>query len=201
MNVPNLALCLEGSNLELKELPWPVPSPDDVLVQVAYSVVNDLDGMILRGEVEEHLGALKQRSPCLTGIEFSGHVLEDAPGLRKGTRVMGMPEVLVGPACHQTVLAVPREFVIEVPDGLDLAGAASTINAALTASEALDTVFALRAEHRILVIGASGGVGSFAVQLASAAFAHPGFRGRRADGRHVRAASAGELHCEASHPA
>jgi NADPH:quinone reductase len=122
---------------------------------------------INRGE----LSLLEQRpNGWLPGQDVAGEVLaqaSDASGPPPGTRV-------VGPADSggwSERVAIPSHRVAALPDGVSLADAAALPVAGLTALRALQTGGPLLG-RRVLVTGATGGVGSFAVQLAVAAGAH-----------------------------
>src|SRR5262249_20238354 len=146
--------------LALRELPEPTPSPADVLVEVRAYAVN-------RGE----LNLLQQRPHgWAPGQDVAGVVVKaaaDGKGPAPGTRVVGAAE---GGGWSQRVV-VPSHRVAAIPDNVAFADAAALPVAGLTALRALRTGGPLLG-RRVLVTGASGGVGSFAVQLARVAGAH-----------------------------
>lgn len=148
------------AGLDLREIPEPSPSPSEVLVEVSAYAVN-------RGE----LGLLQQRPNGWTpGQDVSGLVAAtaaDGSGPRPGTRVVGAAD---GGGWSQRV-AVPSHRVAAIPDQVSFEEAAALPVAGLTALRALRTGGQLLG-RRVLVTGASGGVGSFAVQLAKVAGAH-----------------------------
>lgn len=148
------------AGLDLREIPEPSPSPSEVLVEVRAYAVN-------RGE----LGLLQQRPNGWTpGQDVSGLVAAtaaDGSGPRPGTRVVGAAD---GGGWSQRV-AVHSHRVAAIPDQVSFEEAAALPVAGLTALRALRTGGQLLG-RRVLVTGASGGVGSFAVQLAKVAGAH-----------------------------
>ena len=146
--------------LDRRELPDPEPGPHDVLVAVRAYAVN-------RGE----LSLLEQRADgWLPGQDVAGVVARpaaDGSGPPEGTRVVGIAE---GGGWSEQVI-VPAHRVAPLPDGTGFADAAALPVAGLTALRALREAGPLLG-RRLLVTGATGGVGSFAVQLGAAAGAH-----------------------------
>jgi NADPH2:quinone reductase len=153
--------------LRLAERADPVPGPGQVVVRIAAANVNPTDlaarvGHFPRGAVSP---------PFVPGWDFSGEVvsLDDAPlGLAVGDRVVGMihwydENGSVG--AYAESVAVDASCVVPLPEGLDSVLAATIPLNALSADQALK-LLNLQAPADVLVVGASGGVGSFAVQLA-----------------------------------
>ena len=140
-----------------REVPEPDRGPHDVLVEVAAFAVN-------RGE----LSLIEQRPDgWLPGQDVAGVVAAaaaDGTGPAVGTRVVGIAD---GGGWSERV-PVPSHRIAALPDEVSFAQAAALPVAGLTALRALRTGGALLG-RRVLVTGASGGVGSFAVQLARAA--------------------------------
>lgn len=149
-----------AGGLALRELPDPTPSGEDVLVDVRAYAVN-------RGEIN----LLQQRADgWQPGQDVAGVVVRaaaDGSGSAEGTRVVGVAD---GAGWAQRV-AVPSYRVAAIPDSVSFALAAPLGVAGLTALRALRLGGPLLG-RRVLVTGASGGVGSFAVQLAAIAGAH-----------------------------
>ncbi|MGE5133837.1 MAG: zinc-binding dehydrogenase [Gemmatimonadota bacterium] len=140
-----------------RDVPEPERGPHDVLVEVAAFAVN-------RGE----LSLIQQRPDgWLPGQDVAGVVAAaaaDGSGPALGTRVVGIAD---GGGWSERV-PVPSHRIAALPDEVSFAQAASLPVAGLTALRALRTGGALLG-RRVLVTGASGGVGSFAVQLARSA--------------------------------
>jgi NADPH:quinone reductase-like Zn-dependent oxidoreductase len=146
--------------LDRRELPEPEPGPHDVVVAVRAYAVN-------RGE----LSLLEQRADgWLPGQDVAGVVARaaaDGSGAPEGTRVVGIAD---GGGWSERVL-VPAHRVAALPDETSFEDAAALPVAGLTALRALREAGPLLG-RRLLVTGATGGVGSFAVQLGAAAGAH-----------------------------
>jgi NADPH:quinone reductase-like Zn-dependent oxidoreductase len=144
------------SGVALRDRPEPVPGPGEVLIHVEAYAVN-------RGE----LSLIEQRSDGWPpGQDVAGTVVEaPADGAPAGgARVVGVADQ----GAWAERVTVPLHRVAELPDEVSFAQAAALPVAGLTALRALRTGGALLG-RRVLVTGATGGVGSFAVQLARAA--------------------------------
>jgi NADPH:quinone reductase len=148
-----------GGDLELAEVPDPVPGDGEVLVDVTHAAVNPLDIWISRGAP----GAAAANLPWIPGTEGAG-VLDGQPVLVRGGGIG-----LVRPGLFATKVAAPAAAVVPLPEGTDPAAAASLGVAGITAWNCVHSLGACTAEDRVLVLGASGGVGSLAIQLAAAA--------------------------------
>jgi putative PIG3 family NAD(P)H quinone oxidoreductase len=141
------------------DLPDPVPAPGEVLVAVEAAGLNHADLHQLRGQYPPPAGESQ-----VPGLECSGVVLEGEKGSpwQPGTRVMA----LVGGGAHATRAAIPIGQLMPVPDNLSLIEGAAIPEAALTSWVNLVVEGGLQAGETVLVTGATGGMGSFAVQLA-----------------------------------
>lgn len=143
--------------LDRRELPDPAPGDHDALVEVRAYAVN-------RGE----LTLLQDRADgWAPGQDLAGVVVRsaaDGSGPPERTRVVGLAD---GGSWSELAL-VPSHRLAALPDGVEFTAAAALPVAGLTALRALRSGGALLGK-RVLVTGATGGVGSFAVQLAVAA--------------------------------
>ena len=154
--------------LELRELPEPEVGRDQVLLRVHAASINAADWHLLTAHdflVRTFQGWLKPKRRVL-GLNFAGTV--DAVGDRVtrfavGDRVFGSSMEAGGLA---ELAAVSEDHMVHVPDGVGFEEAAAVPTAAYTALQALRDHGHVRSGARVLVLGASGGVGCFAVQLA-----------------------------------
>jgi NADPH2:quinone reductase len=145
-----------GGRLQVDEIDEPVPADGEVLVDLAFASVNPLDVWITRGGV----GAAASNLPWIPGTEATGRIGERA------VLVRGAGLGVLRPGLSRERAAVPADAVIDVPAGIDLAAAAALPVAGITAWQAVHAKAHVQADDRVLVLGASGGVGSLAVQLA-----------------------------------
>lgn len=157
--------------LELVDLPRPAVQPGTVLVRVRASSVNPIDWKLASGKLRL---VMRSRVPCVPGFDVAGEVAEVGPGVAGftvGERVHARLAGLGGGGCAEYVLAGP-EVLAPIPDGLDVGEAAAMPLAGQTALQGLRDYAGLPMEGataRVLVVGASGGVGHLGVQIARAA--------------------------------
>lgn len=159
--------------LEVREIAKPVPVGNQILVRVGAASVNraDLDTLTARwGFTRLFLGLLRPRNPRL-GIDVAGTVEATGPTatrFRAGDRVFGDVYGHGAGAFADYVCAREKAF-IRVPDGLDLEAAATLPHSAVLAVQGLrHRGRTIQPGDRVLVSGASGNVGPFAVQIAKA---------------------------------
>lgn len=151
------------------EVPTPQPGSGEVLVKVHDSSVNGFDVAVARGYVR---GMMEYQFPVVIGKDFSGTISAVGEGVSRfqvGDKVFGvvMRQVLHDGAFGEYVVS-PESFAItRMPDGLDFQKAGALGLAGTAALQALEAL-ALQPGDTVLVSGASGGVGAFAVQLAAA---------------------------------
>jgi NADPH:quinone reductase len=157
------------------DLPAPVPGTNEVLVRVGASSVNPVDNAIAAGMLKD---MVEDEFPITLGRDYAGVVEQigaDVTGFSVGDDVFGF----IG-AMNPTVRDGTWAELIVVPEatstartsgGVELASAGAAPLAAITAMTAMTAIdaLALAPGDALLVVGATGGVGSFAVQLATAA--------------------------------
>jgi NADPH:quinone reductase-like Zn-dependent oxidoreductase len=160
--------------LELREVDPPEPGEGEVLVQVRAAAVNPYDWHFLRGEpyfMRVQAGLRKPKMRVL-GADIAGVVADIGPnvsGYEPGDEVFCEDDS--GGAFAE--FATVREDLLEQkPANLSFEDAAAVPLAGLTALQGLRDHGRLVAGQRILIIGASGGVGTFAVQIAKSMGAH-----------------------------
>ena len=154
--------------LELREVDRPVPGDDDVLVKVHAAGVNALDWHVMRGSPTwaRAMIGLRRPKPAFRGVDVAGQVEavgSNVQGLRPGDEVFGW---CTG-AFAEYACATESHFVPK-PVNLTLEQAAAVPLAAITALQGLRDVGRVQPGQSVVIIGASGGVGSFAVQIAKA---------------------------------
>ncbi|MGW9455262.1 NAD(P)-dependent alcohol dehydrogenase [Streptomyces globisporus] len=152
-------------------VPVPVRKPGEVLVRVHAASVNGGELYGRAGKVRLVTG---RRFPQRTGLDFAGEVAEvdaSATGLRAGDRVWGTLGRSSFGSAAEYVSVRPRQIAY-APENVTLTEAASLPAGGTTSLTALRDKAGLRAGERLLVRGASGGVGSVAVQLGKALGAH-----------------------------
>lgn len=153
------------------DLAKPAVQGNAVLVRVHASSVNPADAAIAAGMLK---GMVEYEFPVTLGRDFAGVVEDVGPAVSRyqaGDEVFGFL-MHANPTVHNgswaEYLAVEENAVARKPDNVDLAAAGAASLAGITALAALDAL-ELSEGATVLVVGASGGVGSFFVQLAAAA--------------------------------
>jgi NADPH:quinone reductase len=165
------AITLESfdSDPTLQEIPIPQIAPNEVLVRVQASSVNPVDGAIAAGMLKD---MVEHEFPVVLGRDFAGVVEQagsDVSDLTEGDEVFGFVPG-TDPTVHNgswaELIAVPESVATRKPDDIDTASAGAAPLAAITALAALDALGVSEGDT-VLIVGANGGVGSFAVQLAT----------------------------------
>lgn len=149
-------------NLSLKDVTDPMPGDDDVLVQVVSAALNFPDILIVAGKYQ-----IKPNVPFVVGGEVAGIVIETGKnvlGLKRGDRVAGVGSV---GAFAEKVLKKEGEL-IRIPDSMSFDTAAGFSVAYGTSYYALKQCGNLQKGETVLVLGAAGGVGLAAVDIAQA---------------------------------
>ncbi len=157
-------LCREygpPESLELTELPDPTAGPGEAVVRVRAAAVNFPDVLFMSGGYQ-----VKVPPPFAPGSEFAGEVtaVGDGVDLPVGARVAG--SVMVGAFAEQ--IAVPASTLVPMAPGVDFADAAAFGVTYRTAYYTLRTVAPIQPEDWVVVLGAAGGVGLAAVDIAVA---------------------------------
>ena len=157
--------------LRVEDVDDPIPGEGQVRVRVAATSFNGVDGNIRAGRMQ---GPMPLELPHIPGLDVSGTVDmlgEGAGGLRVGDPVIGFLPFGADGAAAEYVLAAAASLA-PAPSSIPLADAAGLPLVGLTAWQALFEHANLQSGQRILVNGAGGAVGGYAVQLAKAAGAH-----------------------------
>ncbi|MBI5938792.1 MAG: NAD(P)-dependent alcohol dehydrogenase [Caulobacterales bacterium] len=152
---------------EVVTAPIPRPGRGQILVRVHVSAVNEMDVQVRAGGWKPQVKAFRRAGPVLTGFEFAGVACGDGVRIRAGQRIIGYTHVLKGPRLHAEYACVDEADLLAIPDNLSDENAAALVAMGLTAIEILEHLRPLSRGRSCLVIGAAGGVGAYAVQLAA----------------------------------
>jgi len=177
--------------LQVVEVPAPEVAPGRVLVRVSAATVNPADWFTRTGVLAAMTPGLEP--PLVLGWDLAGVVEVAGGGFEAGQRVVGMvPWFDERTGTYAELVAADPAWLAPLPAGVsDVVGAALPLNG-LTASQAVDLV-GLTAGQTLLVTGASGAVGGYAVQLASAAGLRVLAVGSGGDEAHLRGLGAEQL--------
>jgi NADPH:quinone reductase-like Zn-dependent oxidoreductase len=149
--------------LEIADVPEPEPSAGELRVRVHAAALNPKDVLVRKGNMTWLTG---KKMPRIPGYDFAGELM-DTGDMPAGTPVWGMVNSHAGGTCAEVVSVPPNEFG-KKPESLTMEEAASIPLAGLTALQALRDELAVEAGDRVLMNGASGGVGTLAVQIGAA---------------------------------
>ena len=159
----------------LTDLPEPTPANNEVLVRVHASSVNPVDNGIAAGMLKQM--GVEYDLPVILGRDYAGVVEQvgtDVTGYVVGDKVFGFL-LHANPTVHQgswaELITVPEDTTIaHLPDSVDLATAGAAPLAGIAAMLSVDAL-ELSKDDAVLIVGATGGVGSIAIQLATRASA------------------------------
>ena len=153
-----------ADQMKLEDIQQPKLEKGMVLVKIRDAGVNPIDWKIREGYMKS---ARTEKFPYTMGQDFSGEVIEvgdNVSGFRKGDHVYGFAQGTYA----EYALASPKELA-HIPNTIDDAAAASIPTAGLTAWQIVMDVLKLSKNQTVLIHGAGGGVGSFALQFAKKA--------------------------------
>ena len=179
------------------DLPAPTPAAHEVLVRVHASSINPADNGIAAGMLKQM--GIEYEFPVILGRDYAGVVEQVGPEVTRyavGDEVFGFllhanPTVRDGSWAE--LIAVPQDmFIGRATEGVDLATAGAAPLAGIAAIMAIDAL-ELSEGDTVLIVGATGGVGSFAVQLAARAGATVVAPALPEDEAYLRGLGVGEL--------
>ena len=159
-------LCENPTGVEAltwKELPTPTPGPGQVLIKIQAASLNFPDLLIVQNKYQ-----MKPELPFVPGSEFAGVVQALGEGvnhLKPGQAVA----CLTGTGGFGTHALAPAKLCLPLPEGFSTVDGAAFIMTYATSHHALLDRAALKAGETVLVLGAAGGVGTAAIQIAKAA--------------------------------
>ena len=159
--------------LELKDIDRPVVDDDSILVRVRAASINAYDWHMMRGSpyLVRMLAGLRKPKSSAMGMDVSGQVEavgKNVTQFRPGDEVFGSR----AGSLAEYVRGTAKSFLAPKPKGLTFEQAAAVPMAATTALQGLRDKGQIKSGQRVLINGASGGVGTFAVQIAKAFGAH-----------------------------
>jgi len=178
--------------LRYEDVDRPVPGAGEVMIRVAATSFNGIDAGIRSGNMQ---GPFPVTLPHTPGIDVAGTVEELGEGVENvglGDAVLGFLPMLAPGASAEHVVA-PAEILAAAPTSIPLADAAALPEVGLTAWQALFDLGGLTAGQRLLINGAGGAVGGYAIQLAKRADAHVVATASPRSSESVRAAGADEV--------
>lgn len=157
-----------GSKLSVKDQPVPEPREGEVLVKIKASGVNPVDAKLAQGYMKDRV---PHKFPLILGWDMSGVIEKRGHGARRfsvGDEVFAYarrPE-LNNHGTFADYIAVPESYLAKKPINISFEEAGAIPLAGLTAYQCLFEVGKVKLDDTVMILGASGGVGSFAVQLA-----------------------------------
>ena len=156
--------------LQLKEVDKPTPKDDEVLIKIHAAAVTAGDAIVVKGEpfVTRFVTGLQKPKNTIPGKEMAGRV--EAVGgnvtqFQPGDEVFGDLSV-AGWGAFAEYVAVPENAITLKPANMTFEQAAAVPESAVVALQALRDKGKIQPGQKVLINGASGGVGSFAVQIA-----------------------------------
>ena len=157
------------SVLEMSDVAVPEPGRGEVLVRVGAASVHPGDYFVMTGEpyMVRLMFGLRRPRHGIPGMDLAGVVTAvgtDVTALHPGDEVFGW----TGSGALAQYACVRAENLVPVPPGLSITEAAAVPTSGMTALQALRDIAKVQPGQTVLVTGASGGVGSFAVQIAKA---------------------------------
>lgn len=141
-----------------------VARDDEVLVRISHASLNPIDYKLRQGML-----VVAPPRPAIPGKDFAGEVIAvgaKVQGFEKGQRVFGSIDPMRGKGSCAELIAITPNLLAPIPDGVSNEVAAALPVASGTALQALRDKGLIKAGHAVLITGASGAVGSSAVQIA-----------------------------------
>ncbi len=148
--------------LNWKELPTPQPGPGQVLIQIQAASLNFPDLLIVQNKYQ-----MKPELPFVPGSEYAGTIEAVGEGVKH--LVVGQSVAcLSGTGGFATHTLAPAKLCLPLPDGFSATDGAAFIMTYATSHHALVDRAQLKAGETVLILGAAGGVGTAAIQIAKA---------------------------------
>jgi len=155
--------------LHLKEMPIPSPGVNEILIRIHASTATAADIMMRKGNpfIGRLYTGLKAPKRTILGFEFAGEVVDTGTAVtlfKNGDKVFGGTTTL---GCYAEYVCVSEHDVLTtMPDNISYAEAAPVNGSAITVMNFLKGLGNIQQGQRVLINGASGGLGTYAVQIA-----------------------------------
>lgn len=152
--------------LEPAEVPDPEPDEDELLVRIHAFSVNPIDWKLRNGLARRAMG---KKFPIILGQDFSGEVVSvgsQVGDYEIGDLVFGTVNPMKGEGAYAELIAAPARNVATLPTNMTFEEAAALPTAGLAALQALRDKGGIRTGMDVLINGAAGGVGHYAIQIA-----------------------------------
>lgn len=157
--------------LEMIDAPMPEPAGTQLLIEIKAVAMNPLDWKIMEGKMKLMSGS---KFPKGIGIDFSGVVRQVGEGVRNyrpGDAVFGAVDPFKGGALAEYLLVGEKDIVLK-PENISFEQAAALPTVGTAALQIFDRLATLDEGTRVLINGASGGIGMLAIQIAKRKGAH-----------------------------
>jgi NADPH:quinone reductase-like Zn-dependent oxidoreductase len=181
-----------GGPVRLVDLPTPKVRANEVLIRVHAAGVNPFDWKVADGELKDKM---EHRFPLILDFDVAGEVERvgsEVTDLAAGDEVYGyLSKPVIGEGTYAEYVSAPATMVAKKPESVDFAESAALPMPGLTALNLVDAVN-LQEGEIVLIVGATGGVGSYAIQLATRRGARVIATARRENEAFVRELGAAE---------
>ncbi|QQE12123.1 NAD(P)-dependent alcohol dehydrogenase [Planctomycetota bacterium] len=139
---------------------------DEILVEVRASSVMLLDGEVIKGDYKLLSEKWLKKRNVVTGFEVAGIARSDGKQIKHGDEIYGYVNILKGGVGHACYAVVPESAMYVKPKNVNFEEAAGLPVGMMTAMDAFENKVLLHEGDEVLIHGAAGGVGVYAVQLA-----------------------------------
>ena len=143
----------------------PKPDQNEVLVKVKSASVNAFDAESAEGRFDPYFKEYGVDKEVQSGLEFSGIVESDGANFKRGDKVFGYVNMITGWKSHAEYIAVDESYIALMPSNLTFTQAAAIPLGALTTLVALQDLGQIKAGMKLLINGASGGLGILGIQI------------------------------------
>jgi NADPH:quinone reductase-like Zn-dependent oxidoreductase len=154
--------------VKFEDVEKPDPGKGEILVNVNYAGLNPFDISLRNGLMKD---TVKEKLPVTLGGDFSGVVERVGEGVndfKEGDRVLGYGLFLgPGTGSFAECVTVKSDQAAIIPEGMDMKTAGALPLVGMSAWDVIHNKIKLEKDHKILIHGASGGIGSIAVQMAN----------------------------------